>query len=153
MLFEVINPCDPYTLEAPNLELAAVAIALIGEGQMALKEIGGDAEVPLFLMGSHLDEWFQERFGKTFEQALEQATSGVNMHQLIEVLDSMVVGDEDERKEFLEKHSAIASPGEREDFRWQWHEEKRSSLHKVAEYAWQMAVHLRRRLANGQVEA
>lgn len=152
MLFEIINPCDPYTMDAPSLELAAVAIALIGEGQMGLKEIGGDAEVPVFLTGGH-DEWFQEHCGKTFEQALEQATSAANMHQLIAILDGVVVGDEDDRKEFLEQLSALSSPGEREDFRWKWHEEKRTSLHKIAEYAWKMGDHLRRRLANGQVEA
>jgi len=53
MLFEIINPSDPYTIEANALEIAAVACCILGEGKYTLREITGDKSgyVPTFLVG------------------------------------------------------------------------------------------------------
>ncbi len=68
MKFNIINPSDPYTMEAPDLEVAAVAVSFLGNGAYPLDGIGESAgqNVPPFLIGGH-DEWFIEKFGKNFE--------------------------------------------------------------------------------------
>lgn len=49
MLYEIINPSDPYTLHADDLEVAAIVASLIGEGQYALEPQEPDGvKVPLF---------------------------------------------------------------------------------------------------------
>lgn len=75
MKFNIINPSDPYTMEAYDLEVAAVAVCLLGNGKYPLDALGDDANkgnsVPAFLFGGH-DEWFQARFGGTYEQVVER---------------------------------------------------------------------------------
>ena len=68
MKFNIINPSDPYTMEAYDLEVAAVAVSFLGGGQYALEGIDDDKgqDVPIFLFGGH-DEWFVENFGKNFD--------------------------------------------------------------------------------------
>lgn len=69
MKFEIINPSDPYTIEADDLEIAAVAVSLLGDGKYPLVGLGDAAgqDMPPFLFGGH-DEWFIENFGGDFEE-------------------------------------------------------------------------------------
>jgi hypothetical protein len=70
--FTIVNPHDPYVMTAPDLKVAAVAIALLGEGRYGLKGIGESTgeDVPTFLLGGH-DRWYLDAFGTTFERALD----------------------------------------------------------------------------------
>lgn len=67
MLYNLINPSDPYTFEADDLELAAVAVVLLGDGQYLADPVGGGESVPAFLFGGH-DEWFKMKFGESCEE-------------------------------------------------------------------------------------
>lgn len=89
MKFTIINPSDPYTMEASCLMVAAVAICLLGEGAYALKGIGADIgqNVPLFLLGGH-EEWFTKTFGMGFRAALEKVDSE-NREALVAALASV----------------------------------------------------------------
>jgi hypothetical protein len=75
MRFNLINPSDPYTLEADDFEIAAVTVCLLGDGKYPADALGDDANkgynVPAFLFGGH-DEWFQSRFGGTFEAVADR---------------------------------------------------------------------------------
>jgi hypothetical protein len=74
MKFEIINPSDPYTMEADDLEIAAVAVSILGNGKYPLKGLD-DArgqDVPAFLFGGH-NEWFTEKFGGDYKQIAERA--------------------------------------------------------------------------------
>ena len=75
MKFEIINPSDPYTMDADDLIVAAVAVCLLGNGKYGLDALGEDSNisnnVPIFLLGGH-DEWFTSRFGMTYEAAAQQ---------------------------------------------------------------------------------
>lgn len=79
MKFNLINPSDPYTFEAPDLEIAAVAVCLLGNGQYLADALGDDADngnnVPAFLFGGH-DEWFTARFGAGFELVTDRCLKG-----------------------------------------------------------------------------
>jgi hypothetical protein len=70
--FTIINPSDPYTIECADLEIAAIACCLLGNGRYAFKSIDADAGagVPLFLFGSP-DPWFVEKFGMSYEHTAE----------------------------------------------------------------------------------
>lgn len=96
MKFNLINPSDPYTMEAVDLEVAAVAVGFLGAGQYALEGIGEDAgqEVPIFLFGGH-DEWFTEKFGKDFDGTCTHILDH-RAEELAKALDSVTLG-RDER--------------------------------------------------------
>lgn len=68
--FELVNPSDPYTFTAPNLETAALAVVLLGRGRYGAKSLDGGKDVPIFLLGGH-DEWFTENFGRTVQESLD----------------------------------------------------------------------------------
>lgn len=155
MLFNVVNPSDPYTMDAPDLMSAAVAVCLIGEGKYGLTQIDAvDGEqpkiVPVFLLTSH-EDWFTEHFGQGFADTLTVATSAEHMPNLIKALDSLVYGHQEDRAEFLRQLQA-QPPAEREDFRLRWQAERRTSTAQIAEHAWGMAAYFRKQLANGQVD-
>jgi len=72
MKFEIINPSDACTMFAPDLEVAAVAVSLLGDGKYALEGLDDAAGqgVPVFLVGGH-DEWFSSKFGMNFQDTAE----------------------------------------------------------------------------------
>ena len=72
--FDIINPSDPYTMEAVDLKTAAVAVCLFGDGKYPLQGLDESAglSVPPFLLGGH-DEWFTAQFGANFEAITKQA--------------------------------------------------------------------------------
>ena len=93
MKFEIINPSDAYTMEAVDLQVAAVACCFLGDGRYGLEALGEDRnkdrDVPIFLLGGH-DEWFSEKFGLTFgacaENVMKQRTD-----ELADALDSVAL--------------------------------------------------------------
>lgn len=70
MKFELINPSDPYTVEAADFMVGAVAACLLGDGKYGLRGLDEDAEarMPVFLL-TNPDEWFIDKFGMTYESA------------------------------------------------------------------------------------
>lgn len=74
MKFNLINPSDPYTFEADDLEVAAVMVCLLGDGKYLADALGEDADkgnnVPAFLFGGH-DEWFVSKFGMNYADTAE----------------------------------------------------------------------------------
>jgi hypothetical protein len=79
MKFNIDNPSDPYTLEADDLQIAAVACCLLGNGQYGLTGIGDSEgqDVPIFLLGG-ADEWFTEKFGTSYEDTATNALNNRN---------------------------------------------------------------------------
>ena len=92
MKFNIINPSDPYTLEAADLEIAAVAVCFLGAGRYGLEGVGGDAgkDVPIFLFDGH-DEWFTNNFGMTFEATSEHVVKH-RAEELASAFDSVTLG-------------------------------------------------------------
>lgn len=60
MIYEIINPSDPVTIEADDLLVAQVATLLIGSGNMGLRDECDEAVLPIFLFGG-LDEWLASK--------------------------------------------------------------------------------------------
>jgi len=60
-------------MKADDLQVAAVAICLLGNGQYMLKGLDEDKgqEVPFFFFGG-ADDWFTEKFGMSYEDTATQ---------------------------------------------------------------------------------
>jgi hypothetical protein len=69
--YELVNPSDPYTLEAPTLELACVAAVILGEGMYGLRTADGETAMPVLLFKAQ--EWWRAQFGRSVEESLATA--------------------------------------------------------------------------------
>lgn len=142
MLFDIINPSNAYTIEAPDLELAAVAICLIGEGKYALNELSGDksGHVPAFLIGGH-DEWFQKQFDRDFGASVAAVTgTPARREQLVKALASVHIGGAADRREFNEKAGQCATAEEVHALLYEMHDAKRSSANDIGRRAWGLGM-------------
>jgi hypothetical protein len=96
MRFNLINPSDPYTFEADDFEVAAVAVCLLGNGKYPADALGDDADkgnnVPAFLFGGH-DEWFESRFGASYEATADRVLKD-RSDALARALESVTLGRE-----------------------------------------------------------
>lgn len=72
MKFKLINPSEPYTMNADDLQVAAVAACLLAYGKYGLEGLGEDvgADLPVLARGGH-DEWFTAAFGTTWAETAE----------------------------------------------------------------------------------
>lgn len=70
--YTIINPSDPYTLEADDLQVAALVVSLLGEGKYALDAEDGGPGVPLLMLRDP-DEWFVAQFGTTLGETMHAA--------------------------------------------------------------------------------
>lgn len=153
MLFNIINPSDPYTLEAPDLAIAAVAICLLGEGKYALEELGGDRSgyVPAFLMGGH-DEWFIKQFGADFSAVVDRIVA-TRSDELSRALASVFIGNARDKRAF---DSAAAECPDQDAFfelLHQTHDAKRTSVNDIGRRAWALADAVAAKAAEVAVEA
>lgn len=146
MLFEIINPSDKYTVQAPDLEIAAVACTLLGEGKYAFQGLDNDAEVPLFLFGGH-DEWFSDKFGASFSEVTGRVMAA-RRAELADCFDSVLIGDEAHRKAFEKGLELIDDPVKREQWREHWLDERRTSMNNIGGRAWGIARRLRESVAD-----
>lgn len=69
MTFSIVNHHDPYHMEADDLEIAAVAVTILGGGKFTLKGFGDDLDknLPSFVWGGR-DAWFTTMFGCDYKQ-------------------------------------------------------------------------------------
>lgn len=63
MQYELINPSDKIFFEAEDLEVATVAVGLVGSGKYGAHPKGDGPVVPIFLFGGWVD-FCTEHFGK-----------------------------------------------------------------------------------------
>lgn len=89
MEYEIINPSDPYRMEAEHLDTAAIAVCLLGDGQYAARPVGGGDEVPVFLFESP-DPWFASRFGASYIETAKDVILRRG-EELARVLDSVAL--------------------------------------------------------------
>ena len=70
MKYEIINPHDEAYMESDSHKYASIAVLLLGVGYYGLKEVDGDFEMPVMLLGG-VEEWFKQEFGMTFTQIMD----------------------------------------------------------------------------------
>lgn len=142
MLFELSNPSDQYTFEAPDLATAAAVAWILGRGAYGAHQLDGDraAHVPIFLLGG-AEEWSRETFGADPADVLNSVLHGI----LADALDSLLVGDAHARETYRAGLELIDDPAKREAWRDRWHDDRRTSLNNIGAAAWAVAKALRKK--------
>jgi hypothetical protein len=152
MLYEIINPSDPYHFECNDLEVAAIMIGILGEGHYAaqpLDENGNEIEtevyIPLFLFGS-ADTWFKKQFGITMDESMGHVLKD-RKSELIEAFESVTLGSFKDRKFVIDALNAIDDPVKKEAFKKKWIEEKQTSLNDIGGRADALARSLKKKIS------
>ena len=95
MRFEVVNPSDYCTMDAPDLKVAAVAVILFGEGYYGLTGIDCNEGVPVFIFGGH-EAWFSQQFGIGCSDAQLECLN-TRRKELVAALESVALPPNTER--------------------------------------------------------
>src|SRR5689334_11726557 len=99
MVYEIVNMSDPYTVEVPDLEMAAAVCVLLGSGQYALQPLDqGGEEVPVFLGGT-AHEWFRAHFDADASDVVQRVMN-LRREALADALDSVLIGYREDRASF-----------------------------------------------------
>lgn len=133
--FELINPSDPYTFLAVDLEVAALTVFCISTAYSAESQDGD--EVPIFIFGG-AKEWYQNEFGRTPDEGLE-----ARKREVIDSLSSMMYGSFEDRKRYEVALQAIDDEEKREKFIEEWNDGI-SSLNDIGTYCHKLAKELRK---------
>jgi hypothetical protein len=135
MLYELINPSDQYYFEAKDLEIAALCVAVIGEGKYGATPVEeGATEVPLFLLGA--DKWFKQQFKVSFEESFDRVLKNeARKNELADAFESMIIGSLSDRELYFDTINNIEDTKKKEAFHKKWVKTKTSSLNGIGEYA------------------
>lgn len=136
MEYELINPSDPYTFIADDLEIAALVIFTFGTAYGAKPKDGGE-DVPIFLFGGAL-EWYKGKFGRTPDEGVKAKQSA-----LADALSSMMFGDFEDRRRYEAALAAITDPEKKEEFITSW-QDGISSLNDIGSRAHALAKILKK---------
>ncbi len=137
MLYELINPSDPYTFEAKDRETAALAVFLLSTsyGAHCLTEERIDDDIPVFILGGS-KEWYVETFKRTPDEGLETLKEDVRA-----CLNSFVYGHESDRQTYQLAVDGITDLQKKNEFKRHW-DNKRSSLNDINSIALKIALTL-----------
>ena len=142
-LWNIINPSDPYTLRADDLDVAFCVCAFLGMGKYALREIGGaERYVPADLFGGY-NAWCQETFlcsvDELFGRVMREKRDAV-----IASLDSVVVGNPTDRAAHEKGLALIDDPAKHAEWKAAWHDDRRSSTNDIGAQAQSLAKQIRK---------
>lgn len=146
MLFSIVNPSDPYTIEAPALGIAVMASILLGQGKYAFKSLDGGEDVPIFSFGGG-DDWCSKHFGESLME-LSNGVMDTKMREVADCLDSVLYGDAEDRLEFLASTEDLDRPNF-EAARIMRQQNLCSSMNDIGERAYRMAAKLRKSIEDG----
>jgi hypothetical protein len=131
-LYELINPSDPYTFEAPSIEVAAASAWLLSSG-FGAKAIDGDEATPV-LFGC--EDWMKAR-------GMDSAGwFTAHESEIAAALDSFLIGKAADRAD-VEDMLAELPEEKREAWRARRQDRHRTSLNQIGERAYQLAEKLR----------
>lgn len=137
-VYEIINPSDPYTLKASSFKVAAAATTLLGEGAWGLRGVGESEEtMPVLLFGGG-EEWLTQQDMWPIGDFID-----ANHEAVVQALDTVLIGDANERIAFDRAMAAVTSDADRQAAWAAYHEEKRSSLRDIGGYAKELVQYLR----------
>lgn len=146
MLFSIVNPSDPYTIESSSLDVAAMTSVLLGQGQFSFKSLDGGESIPALALGGG-DSWCQKHFKEDLME-MSNRVMDTKLSQIADCLDSVLYGDVHDRVEFVatvegmnrvtfEAHRAIEQ------------DKKCSSANDIGTRAYRMAAKLRQSIEDG----
>ena len=130
MIYEVINPSDPVTLEADDVEVAQVACLLLGKGAYALHDEDSEEVMPLFLLGG-LDEWAEQH---------EFDMGRIRQDKLLAVIACL---ESAACCEIRDRQAILAAVGDDHEALARYNDTKRSSLNDICGWAFKLAAGLK----------
>lgn len=137
MIYEIINPSDPYTIEG-ELLTACIATAILGNGKYALQDADGNEAMPI-LMFDPVAVWFTEAFGKPFGDLLEATPPDI----LASCFESVLCCSLRERQVYEDALALVENEAKRRQLREKWLDERRSSMNNIGGRAYAIAASLR----------
>ena len=140
MLYEIVNPSDPYTIDGEESVVVA-AVLLLGSGAYFLTECDSDKKVDMpFLLfdgtKEDLNKWWDAHHGVTFEAFLV-----ARIVEIKQALATVLIGSASDRR-FAEKTLAMLPPDKRDEWLADYKERKRSSLNNIGACAEELAESL-----------
>jgi uncharacterized Rossmann fold enzyme len=135
VLYEIINPSDPITVEADDETVACVSVLVIGEGRYGLKDQDGRTVCPLFLFGGAM-EWLAKR-GVEIQSYLRDHET-----EIVACLESAAIGSVADRIGII---AAIGATGDKRAALRRWNESRRTSVNDICGCAHRFAQRLRTR--------
>lgn len=133
MLFELINPSDPYTFEAASIEVAGFVACMLSPGFGArCLEKDSDESTPI-LFG--WDEWFESR-------GIDSDWVDAHRDGIADAFDSFLIGSTEQRVD-IEEAMAAMTPEAREKYRAERQDRNRSSMNQIGEAAYEYAKQFR----------
>lgn len=132
-IYNIINPSDPLTLKAESIEVAGVAVALLGQGMYGAD--GDDGSTPVMF---GWDEWLEEHGMSDISVWVVD-----NLNSVALALESVMLGDVDDRTDLDAALEAITDDEKRKEFIEKRNDRRRSSLNDIETRAHQMAARLR----------
>lgn len=134
-IYNLINPSDSYTFEAPDLTTAGVAAYLLNEAYGAQRiDVDEQERTPVFF---GWDEWLKER-------GIDEPWIKAHATELADVFDSFLIGSYQERLDIADA-MAMMSDEKREEFRAKRQDRRRTSMNKIGERAYNLAAFLRKK--------
>jgi len=146
MLYEIVNPSDPYTIEAPSLDVAAMASILLGQGEYSFTSLDDGESVPMFSFGGG-DEWAKKQFNEDLME-MSNRVMDTKLSEVADCLDSVLYGDAKDRVDFLAETVDLDRPNF-EAARILRQQDKCSSLNDIGSRAYRMAAKLRQSIEDG----
>lgn len=132
ILYELINPSDPYTFYAPSIEVAGVTAAMLSTG-FGAKPVEGEGESSPVLFG--WDDWMKNK-GINAEWIEEHQT------EIIDALESFLIGNANSRAD-VESMLAELPEEKRAAWRLERQNRHRTGMNQIGEGAYKMAQRLR----------
>lgn len=132
-IYELINPSDPYTFEAPNIEVAGVVACGLSSA-FGAKRVGDDVEESSPILYGWL-EW--EKANGIDVDWLDE-----NRAAIADALDSFMIGSLESRRD-VEVMLAEIPEDKRERIKLDRQHRHRTSLNQIGEYAYRLAKRLR----------
>ncbi len=112
MLYELINPSDPYVFEAEDFETATLTVFALSTAFGAKPKEG--EEVPVFIFGGSR-EWYIGRFGRTPDDGMAAKKTAV-----ADALGSFMYGHFEDVRRYNAALSAITDPEKKLKFIDEW---------------------------------
>ena len=141
--WELINPSDKVTFEAPSLEVAAFCAVLLSP-HYGVRCVENESESFFEFMGAvHV---FESRWGKAADFLVSHET------EIADCLDSFAYLSAGERTRYKRAIELIDDPEKRQRFRDEHEERARSSISAICKRAWKYAVSIREAALKRQKE-
>lgn len=131
MEYKLANPSDPYTFVADDLETAALVVFMLSTAYGANTN-SGEVAVPIFIFGG-AEEWYAEQFGRNIEEGIT-----AKKEQLVAALNSMTLGDFEDRRRYEAALAAITEADKKAEFIAKW-QDGRSSLNDIGTHCYKLA--------------